>query len=83
MEQDEEFQIAFVKWVDSTKRGKIHKDQAKKKRLDHVYNSGLIVNEDDDEITLAFYYNWDEEHFTEDVTIPQIAIKKIRRFKIK
>lgn len=76
------FKIAFVKWVDSTKHGPIHKDDTKKKRIDYVYNSGFIVNENDEEITLSFYYNWKEDHFTEDITIPKESIKKIRRVKI-
>lgn len=75
--------IAFVKWVDSTSRGAIHKDN---KELDDDYtieSSGIIVSEDKKVgIRLALHFNWKQDHYTQDIFIPKEAIKKIRRFKI-
>ena len=72
--------IAYVKWVDSTSTKKMaHGDDLE---LDYIENAGIIVGEAPSAITLAFYSNWDKDHYTETLTIPKVAIKKIRRYKI-
>lgn len=73
--------IAYVRWVDSTSYGAIHKDDIKP-RKDYIDTSGIIVYEDKDEIQLAMYFNHTPDHYTSDVTIPKECIKKVRRFKI-
>lgn len=75
--------IAFVKWIDSTSRGAIHKDDKTLTKDDYIYSSGLIVSEDKKVgIQLALHLNWKQDHYTQDIFIPKEAIKKIRRFKI-
>jgi len=73
--------IAYVRWIDSTSHGAVHKDSPKPE-IGYIESSGLIVFEDDDIIQLALHFNWKQDHYTEDITIPKVAIKKIRRFKI-
>tara|TARA_R110000787_G_scaffold5761_2_gene20706 strand:+ start:2140 stop:2370 length:231 start_codon:yes stop_codon:yes gene_type:complete len=73
--------IAFVRWKDSTSTKRLEHGE----RLETAYieNAGIIIHEDPEDITLGFYWNWDEEKYTETVTIPKCSIKNIRRFKIE
>ena len=73
--------IAYIKWVDSTDHGAIHKDDKSPKR-DYIESAGHIVYQDENEIQLALHFNWKPDHYTETITIPKEAIKKVRRFKI-
>lgn len=73
--------IAFVRWVDSTSTKKMaHGDSLP---LDFIENAGILVEDVKDHVTLAFYSNWDKDAYTETLTIPREAIKKMRRFKIE
>jgi len=72
--------IAYVKWVDSTSTKKIAHGGSL--GLDYIENAGIVVEETKELITLAFYSNWDKDHYTETLTIPKVAIKRVRRFKI-
>jgi len=75
--------IAYVRWVDSTSCGAIHKDDTEINEDYYIESSGLIVHEDKKVgITLALHFNWKQDHYTQDIFIPKEAIKKIRRFKI-
>ena len=73
--------IAYVKWKDSTSTKRL--EHGEKLDTCNVENSGFIVHEDEDDITLGFYYNWDEGKYTDTVTIPKCSKIKIRRFTIK
>lgn len=72
--------IAYVKWVDSTSTKKIAHGGSLD--LDYIENAGIIVDDTPELITLAFYSNWDKDHYTETLTIPKVAVKKIRRYRI-
>jgi hypothetical protein len=75
--------IAYVKWIDSTSRGAIHKDDKAIEDDYYIESSGLIVSEDKEVgIRLALHLNWKQDHYTQDIFIPKEAIKRIRRLKI-
>lgn len=72
--------IAFVRWVDSTSRKYV--EHGAEPDIEYIETSGIIAHEDDKKITLALYWNHTPDKYTDTVTIPIEAIKKIRRFKI-
>ena len=83
--------IAYVKWLDSTSQKKVKHGEESSGGLDHIENAGIIVHETfgpDGYIKLAFYSNWDQDHYTETITIPKFACSrkvggKIKRVTVK
>jgi len=80
----EDRKIAYVKWVDSTSYKKLAIDDTAP--IDFIETSGIITEEikgKHGHITLSMNWNHTADHYTESISIPNVAIKRVRRFKIE
>lgn len=80
----EDRKIAYVKWIDSTAYKKLAIDDTAP--IDFIETAGIIKEEvkgKNGHITLSMNWNHTADHYTESISIPNVAIKRVRRFKIE
>ena len=72
-------QIVEVEWIDSCRTDGWHDQQDFGPAL--CRSAGYLLAKTEDKVTLALSLGDDTEHVCQTMTIPRVAVRKIRRLK--
>ena len=75
--------LAIVEWVDSTfAQGWMGRDAIRLHQLSRSVTVGILVDENDEKITIMQSLSVDREQACDGITIPKSSIKRIRKLRV-
>lgn len=75
--------MVLIKWVDSAfAQGWMSRDAVKSHQLSKCVSVGILVAENDEQITIMQSLSVDKDQMGDGLTIPKCSIKRIRKLRV-